>query len=357
MDPFSILPEEVCDKIFSNLNARDIKKASLVSKHWYNIIGQSTICMKKLCIFKNFNDLNDYEGILNSNRQYQNITIIAASSKITKNTKFLRIMRNIVDKFSESLVSLKISNDLKLRSDLPKLKFLEFSCNYLSTNIFVSNGLITKAKNLEELKIGSFSLDKKSVKYIQAAIQEKGSLKILDIHDMNIIKGLNGLKLEKFRSNNFEIRHNWPIIKEFFNTQKETLQVAECPLLKTYITYFITNFPKLHTLIASPATYGYLHDDEVPEYPTNQTVTKLVLQKYFNRNEHSISHACAIISKLINLKEINFSYLTPEFIPYLYNCRSLKVVKYKSLCYFFTQEQRNEIAQHERIKFIQTQNI
>jgi len=147
MDPLEILPEEICDDIFSHFNVKDIKEASLVSKRWYNIIGQSKICMEKLHLGRVY-CLDDVESILESNRQYQILTINTEPSMLKKNTKLLRITREIVEKFSKSLVSIRISHDLKLKNDLPKLQTLEF-INSFYNNLIASNGLITK---LEKVK-------------------------------------------------------------------------------------------------------------------------------------------------------------------------------------------------------------
>jgi hypothetical protein len=69
--------------------------------------------------------------------------------------------------------------------------------------------------------------------------------------------------------------------------------------------------------------------------------------------DRRFKHACAIIAKTWNLQELKLINLSPEMLPYLYNCPSLKVVKYNRLYYFFTQLQKNEIEHHERITFVQ----
>jgi hypothetical protein len=204
MDLLKILPEEIRDEIFSKLTVQDIKEASLVSKDWYNIIGQSKLCMEKLYLTK-YETFEVFDSILNSNRHYQNITFLATYSELKKNTKFLRVLSDIVEKFSTSLICLKISHDLKLKVDLPKLKELQFlmwEYELNTVNLIVSNGLITKAKNLKKLLIRYQKLDNKSLKYLKDALMENESLKIMKIFAVNIIKELNQddmkLKLEEF---------------------------------------------------------------------------------------------------------------------------------------------------------------
>ncbi|KAL7048534.1 hypothetical protein ACKWTF_003377 [Chironomus riparius] len=369
MDPLQILHEELREEILSYLVVRDIKQASLVSKDWYNIIGKSKLCMEKLCI-KKYGGFETYESILNSNRQYQKLTLLSNQSELKKNTKFLRVLRYIVEKFSESLQFLRISQDLKLKVNLTKLKELQFDLerHYYGyfVNLITSNGIITKAKHLKKLSIKYENLDDKSLKYIKDALKKNESLKVLEIKDINIIRELNQddmkFKLDEIHLNRFPIKHK-STIQQFLSTQMSSLQVIQSPFDKQHFIYSITKFPKLHTLILIPSWYEYndYNRNEEPLsdgsfiYPHNGQITKLIFHAdlYFDKTQTLF--LSTIISKLPNLKEIQKCYLTPNFLPLLSNCPSLKVVKYKHLSYDFTQTQRNQIAQHERINFIQTE--
>ncbi|XP_070501946.1 uncharacterized protein [Chironomus tepperi] len=358
MDPLQILPEEIIDKIFSHLRIRDIQVISLVSKHWYNIIGQSKMCMKKLHI-RRIDNFDDFESILNSNRHYQYLTFMFNESSLNKNTKLMRVMRDIVEKFSKSLVFVKTSIDLKLKSDLPKLKELEYK-DYLSTHLIMSNGLITKAKNLEKLTVKCFKgLDKKSLKYIKDAILDNESLKILDVMDeiMQEPKHQNiKFKLDELSLSNFvlqrERKERLSSLDKFLSTQFSSLQVVTIPFDKEFMIYFMSNFPKLHTISLLTNYENSLSNDGL-EYPTNQSIKKLAFKLYFFSDEPRFIHMCEVITKALNLQEIEFNYLPPEVLPFIYNSPMLKVVRYNYLSYNFPKNLKDEMDQHERIKFVQ----
>ncbi|CAG9800060.1 unnamed protein product [Chironomus riparius] len=363
MQRFEECPEEVRDKIFSYLTIQDFKNASLVSKHWYNLIGQSKLCMRKLRINK-CDCFEDFESILNSNRQYQHLTLMIEQSELKKNTKYLRVLRDIVEKFSESLLYLKISQDLKLKDDLLKLKELQIVLNNeirLPVNFIVSNGLITKAINLKKLLIKFHNFDAKSLQYIRDAILMHESLKILEMETHHIIQELNqnDIKLKLY-----EIHLNYggkPLkaFEQFFDTQISSLQVIDIPLEKNFINYFISKFPKLHTLIIIFALYSAYEkqmEQENFEYTKNWSIKKLIIKGYFTKENHMFFHACEIIKKFLNLQEIEFEYLNPGMLPHLNDCQSLKIVKYKHLNFKFPQSQNDVMTQHERLKFVQIEH-
>jgi len=198
-------------------------------------------------------------------------------------------------------------------------------------------------------------LDKRSLQYIKAALMKNESLKVLEVRNSSLIQVLSHanlkLQLEEFYFNPSR-RTDSSIIQEFFSTQT-SIQITQCHLIQDNIAYCMTNMPKLHTLIISH-TYFYLEFgvNVEAEYPTNRTITKIAFQMAFYHADRIFTHAIAIIGKLLNLREITSYYLIPEILPYLYSCPLLKVVKYNGLSYSFTQAQKDEIAQHERIKFI-----
>lgn len=78
MDPLSSLFVDVFDSILQHLNAKEVLKCSLVSRSWYEIIGSSRKCMKKIvlkidCPSHQINDLKL------SLRKYENIKILPGS--------------------------------------------------------------------------------------------------------------------------------------------------------------------------------------------------------------------------------------------------------------------------------------
>ena len=347
MDFFKLLPEEVSDEIITYLNANDIKEASLVSKHWYNSIGRSKICMEKLCLKRGyFGSLQFYESVLESNRLYQNLIILTPQEEVLKNTKYLRVMRHIVNKFAESLVSIKISHDLKLESDLPKLKELEFdTINFTGrnfTSLIASNGLMTKAKCLEKLSVRCRDMDEKSMKYFKDFLSNNSSLKILKIPDYSLVRGLNADKL-KFKLEQFYISYCYnfltdPIEYDFFNAFTSSLKLMECHFRMENLVYFLSNFPKLQTLIihCHNLFFAMAIDQELSDIPSNDTITQLVIHIGDNiENLALCTRISAFMLKLHNLQEVATDWMDAELFTAVHSCRSLKVVQYKHIFYDF----------------------
>jgi len=334
MDFLEFFPEEICDEIFSYLNARDIKKASLLSKNWYNTIGRSKICMKKLRFAPKSFMRNDY--ILNSSRQYQKMKLLVSHTRMKENTKYLRLMRDIVSKFSESLVNLHVSHDLKLRVDLPKLTILKFHNDSSKTvSLIASNGLLTKTSKLMKLTVNSKTLDNKSIKFLKEFLTGSTCLKFLETRDLRFMKEINpsqlNLSLEEFHlMKDYNDGRDRGIVGEFFKTQAPSLETVEYDFAQDSVAFFMSNLPKLQTLILHTDILGLIIlNNATPVYPVNETITKLTVRLEFNVFLHPFRdrHLIEIISKLENLQEFEIDALTPELLQVLFNCRFLKIVR------------------------------
>lgn len=76
---------EVMEQVFLHLSGKELKTMSLVCPAWYEIIGKSSILMKKLKLVIIYNErkpktLEAKEELINSTRKYQNITIFNENS-------------------------------------------------------------------------------------------------------------------------------------------------------------------------------------------------------------------------------------------------------------------------------------
>jgi len=352
MDPFLILPEEICDEILSYLKVRDIKEASLVTKHWYTLIGRTKSCMKKLCLKpKNSHEnLEFFESILGSTRIYQNLEMVDRYNDVKKNTKYFRLMRDVVTKFADTLVSLKISNDLIIKVDLPKLRQMNFcGLNYIATN-----GLLTKGNGLENLKVDCWSIDEKSLKYLRRFLMENDSLKVLNIKNRRVFEGLNSDNI-KFKLDVFKPpRYLGPgELLDFMSAHKSTLKVTKCVLSTDCVTLLMSNFPQLHTLTLK--CRGRIFD--IPNYPFNATI-KIVKLTVCPHEVHELGyspHIVDFIQKLQNLQTIEIGYINSDILHALLNSRTLKTVKY-SLKYRnlnVTGRELEEMELQENIEFIE----
>jgi len=354
MDPFMILPEEVCDEILSYLNVRDIKEASLVTKHWYSLIGRTKSCMEKLCLKPkdSHENLEFLESILNSTRIYQNLEMVYYYFDVKKNTKYLRLVRDVVTKFAESLVSLKISNDLIIKQELPKLRELNL-CGYNYKSLIAANGLLTKTRGLEKLEVKINHLDEKSMKYLRRFLMENDSLKVLKIEDTRIIQGLNSdnikFKLDEFKTRGFYgFYMNLQEFVDFLSAHKSTLKVTKCELSTDYLSFLMSNFPQLHTLILK------CEGKDIPNYPYNATITNVKIEvspyEFCYFGSRFTLHIVDFIQKLQNLENIEIGYINSEILHALFNSRTLKTVKYPKLD--VSRRDRDEMDLHENIEFI-----
>jgi hypothetical protein len=347
-DPLKIFPEEICDEILSYLNVQDIKEASLVTKQWYNIIGRSKTCMNKLCLKPKESHQNHefFKSILDSTRMYQNMEMVDRYNKVMNNTKYLRMMREVVTKLAPMLVSLKLSNDLIIKVDIPRLKELEFVA-YNYSSLIAANGLLTKTKRLEKLTVNCGYIDQKSMKYLRNYLLENDSIKVLKIEDNRLFHGLNSSNV-KFRLDEFITDFRQPIPFEFIKVHSDSLKITKSTFGRDSITFFMTNFSQLHTLTIK----GFWHRNDPFDIPFNTTIRKLKLDVYAFAIENGYLGITIIelIKKVRNLEEIEIDFINTQILRALINCRSLKTVKFREGN--LTRQDRDEMQIHENIEFV-----
>jgi len=364
MDSFEIFPEEVWTEIFSSLERKDLLRASLVSKDWYRMIGRSPICMKKLFLRK-YENLENSESILSSSRLYQNLSLTYLKDKnIT--TENAEVVSATVDKFSESLVSIIMSHDVEVKSNLPNLKSLYF-LNYERRRTFksgiVPNGLLTKAKHLTYLEVDFYYLDTISVICLRNFFIETSGLKILKMRDCRPIIGLNStnlkLRIEEFYFS-WMLDHNFQDllnIRDFFIGQSSSLKIVECAFSHEIMQFFMSNFPNLHKMIVNASIVDYNRfGNPDPEYPVNMSIKELTLEVgiYGTIIDHFRVHAIATILNSYNLERLNIVRIHPEVLDTILCCRSLKIVKYKELD---EEVNKDDLERNNNIQFIQEDRI
>ena len=344
------MPEEICDGILAYFNVQDIKETSIVSKQWYNTIGRSKSCMKKLYLKPKESHQNHefFKSILDSNRMYQNLEMVDRYNEVKKNTKYLRLMRDVVTKLAPTLVNLKISSDLIIKIDLPKLKVLEFDARGFKILIAI-NGLLTKTKGLDKLTVDCENIDQKSIKYLRIFLMENESLKVLNIDDNRLFQGLNATNI-KFRLDEFYTDYRPPIPFDFFKVHSDSLKVTKTTLARDSIKFFMTNFSQLHTLTIE---INCLHPSSPFDIPFNTTIRKLKLDIYFyyirNGDIYIGLYIIELIKKVQNLEEVEMDFINSGILHALFNCRSLKTVKLPED--YLTRQDYDEMELHEHINF------
>jgi hypothetical protein len=334
MDLLKILPEEVCENIFSYFSKDDIMEASLVSKNWYRITGNSKECMNKIKGCHASWQVNpDIKYIIASERQYQHIELRHDCCK--QDTKLMRTLRSILNKFAGSLITLISHVDISRTSEFPKLKELTIFCNYCDPHQHCIDklGLTAKAKNLNNLTMVCNDLCKSSVKALHQNIANLHKLKALKITDAYWLDGLSSknYKLEEFQV----IRHasfEWiPKYFEFFIFQQSSLKFIDVNMGFKQIVLFMEHFPKLESLIVRNETNDEDEMDELMNietlaYPHNDSITTFGYYGFIFNGE--TDNIVSIFPKLRNLQKLKLYIIDSKLTDAILGLKSLKTVEY-----------------------------
>jgi hypothetical protein len=346
MDSLTIYPEDVWTEVFSYLGTRDLLRASLVSKDWYRMIARSPRCMKKFNLGKSYN-MDYYESLLYSSRLYQNLSLMCLYDD-SNIGEYPKVANAILEKFSNSLTSIKISHDVEVQSDFPNLKSLNF---YFYKSSIVPNGLLTKAKHLTYLNVNGFNLDATSEICLRNFFMETSSLKVLKMRDCRPMIDTD-LKDSKLRIEEFYFSQYWDLehsfrnllnISNFFMAQSSSLKIVECAFSHDIVQFFMSNFPNLHTLIVKTRDSNIIGYPE-HEYPINMSIKNLIFD--VGEDDHMIT----ILLKLHSLEALKVRRINQEVLNAIICCKSLKVVKYRVL---EEDVRKADLKRVHNIRFIQ----
>ncbi|KAL7049491.1 hypothetical protein ACKWTF_003721 [Chironomus riparius] len=361
MDLLSALPEDIFTEVSTNLSAKDVLTASLVSKGWYEMFGQSKKCMDKISArYSNSNCKNDFSSFLKSGRMYQNLIIGFHQSRIKESGVEVNI-REILKKFSKSIVTLETSHDFQRICDLPALKELTFK-NFLFlrnkrfANYFTKNGLLTKSTDLKKLDIRCGELDIRSQKLLVESIKNMNKLKSLTVNQLDVLQQLQAtdfyFKLEELDLTGY--RHSfWTKIDKIYDfliIHRSSLKVVRVDKLRLEdIVFFLSEFPKLHTF----------HIRHISNHSKNLNVnmpSNTALKKMIIACSVQSSNMRQKLSEMLvycqNLKELKVHLLHIRFINVLPACTLLRKVEYCFLSKYTPPNQHEYIRNNGRIKFI-----
>ncbi|CAG9797643.1 unnamed protein product [Chironomus riparius] len=310
MDFLSLFPSEISDLILGELYSEDMLNASLVSKHWYNYIANSKRCMKSVAIYYKGKLDQDINPLLNSCRQYQYMRFICDENEFIKHRRIENIFRLILNKFSDSIVSLQTSHDTK-RVSLKKLMF--FSMSYRRYAVIYPNGILSTSKIIERLVI-KCQLENKSIEVMKKLLQNMTELKILGGTFYYFMPNW-----QDWFNHQFSLKEvtNYPprtYINEFLLEHRSTIEKVRIKSTEN-LEFMLTSFPRLHTIVIESLTTELSHD-----FPFNETVTTLIIS---NPPEQSLDYTIIrILSKLKNLKVIKLFLITFEVLLAIYSLRS-----------------------------------
>lgn len=358
MDLLSALPEDVINEIAIYLDGKDVLESSTVCKSWYQKIGLSSECMKKITAkYTNSNHQKAFNILLTSNRKYHNIKIGFQRNQ-SINADLDQNIRAILKKFSETIVSLEISHDFQDICAFPRLKELQFKNLYYqyyckNSNYFYSNGFLKKCNNIKKLSIISpEKLDDDSLNIVLNALMNMKNLKSLTVNQLKIIDNLqnheNCFKLEELNveSNNRYLQNNHFAAINFMKNHQLTLNTIKLYRINFMdLKLIFSEFPKLHTLHIEDVR----HTNQVIKFPKNSTISNLIITMYMTDNNPRLAFLLLNLKKLKHLKLYDISWKT---ICISTNCEMLKTVEYKTLNKDVSEEQKSRIKRHPVIDFI-----
>jgi hypothetical protein len=355
MDLISALPEEIFNEIGSYLNDKDVLNSSLVCKRWNQLISQSYECMKKITAkYTNYNYKIDLTSLLSSERKYQNIKIGFQRNRYM-NHDLEQNIKTILEKFSNTIVTLETSHDFKDVCELPRLRELHFDSSYVNhrvnTTYFYSTGLIEKSTHIRKLNIESpGQIDDDSLKIIQKAFTKMQNLKSLTVNEPKILQiteycfRLEEINLKMYRTN-----------MNFLNAHQSTLKVIRLNNASSeQIALILSEFPKLHTF-----HFGYFdlrinNNNNDVDFPQNESIKNLIISRYAEDTREKLPKMLVKLKKLEHLKLYVLSWDTISAITH---CSALKTVEYKAWDSNITMDQKNWMKKNLRVRLIKRRVI
>lgn len=317
-----LFPTEISDIILSYLSKSDILQASLVSKQWYNIIGQSKKCMSKVVLYYKGQLDQDINTVLNSHRRYQNILFMCSQDEFIKKRRIENVFRLILNKFSDSITCLQTSHDTK-RVSLPKLKKVSIRLNSRYRAVIHPNGILSTSQIIERLDLRCI-LDDKSNEIMKNFLQSMKNLKSLTGFLYYVLYNWRSWFDRQFCLKDVCYQPFRGFINEFLLQHTSTIEKVRLSSAEN-LTFFLTSFPHLHTLC-----FEQFNTTLTMDYPLNETVTTLTIS---NTISGSLNYSIIrLLSKLKNLKNLKILSLSFEVFIAIYSIRaSLKTFMFREL--------------------------
>lgn len=152
MDPIE-LPVEVSEMIFLHLKGTELLEASFVSRDWYNFIGSSSVCMKKLTLALrgDWRDFTEDKKLLMNGREYQNALISYGSEvlnfiyDVVKSRKKMKTLRICNTRFPTT------SDFFELLENFEQIEHIDLTA--VKIEIHEELPIDNKFKQLKSLKI------------------------------------------------------------------------------------------------------------------------------------------------------------------------------------------------------------
>lgn len=195
-NPFSKLHEDIHPLVLQHFTGKEVLNLFTVSPKCYQLVSESSAALKKIELrFYEFSagdpSPKEVTILLNSNRKYQNVqaNFFFLSNAIRKLL--------LLERFSQSLVSLDISVKEELVSKLPlNLSFPKLKSLDVAASSQINLKLLQASPRLEELSIATKIMDEEVV----ACLMEMETLKILTLHgDRDDLFAKHSMENAKFK--------------------------------------------------------------------------------------------------------------------------------------------------------------
>lgn len=330
MDPFKVLPIELHREILQHFKPKDFLIMSLVCKDWYCFIGDKSYCMRGLSIYYQFENEINITPLLNSTRKYQHLRLkyrrfCDYRTKLSNKDHMNAV--SIMRKFSSSLVTIYTQRDFRNVCELPALKKLTFSSDFVGTFPY-ARGLLSKIKFVEELKfLHVCRTDEKSFKAITRMLKKNAqNLKCLSVNHVFFDKEEGDkfcFSLKQFEGpmELYLAVYNEDYIFKFFLTQASTLQVLKTRLIsleRGEWELILSAFPCLHSLELMLNDYSSFTMPSARPLPVNNTI------KFFKIKYYS----CNFLNYIKSVKNLEIDFINYGDLQYLTEIKTQVTLKY-----------------------------
>jgi hypothetical protein len=298
-DPFSVVHSDIYDLIIQHFKVNDIKQLTTVSKDWNRIIGGSSAALKRIML--NVDDFlstkptrSKFTALLNSNRKYQNLSILLDSGANLKRKLMVLL------KFSSTLVYLHVHGDsdgmeknLPAILSFPKLEIL----TTLSISVSFAKNILKDADGLKILSIHLRNPNDVDEEFFEI-LKNKKALKKLGLDVLRDFPSFGSSQKQKFKltslyiSNLADVNSNF---KAFVLSMADTLTTLDVCFSHPDDALLIQKLPALKTL----KIFEHCEDGLLESYEPNTSI------------------------EILELKQVNTA--PPEFLESFKSVRSMRV--------------------------------
>lgn len=351
MDPLRGIIGDLHDLIFQHLNTNEILEYSTISKRWYEKIGNSRRCMKKIRLALKFwrstakeQQIEEKLKILKSiSRRYQNISIDCRFDK-----RVSAEFWNLLSVLADNIVSLKIksinvtidsSKPLFQLNKLEELKLVYVPVNIRNIMLSSCNPVKLKLKLVSPLNWSKTSkTDTESLSCIRHFMTTNERLKDVEIYgaiQYRFFFDEDFSKLIKFRLNTLKIKNDLRLslipeecernLIDFLATQSESLEKIFIDVCRPAVIHQVFN--NMKNLATIHIETVVMTDFKVRDLNLKLNENVVDLRIPYITNNQDIKEILQYTPNLTSLFVAHLSIETMEFVAW--NLKKLTLLKYR----------------------------